>query len=209
MTAEIPPMSSVAGTVVLASASPARARLVQAAGLAALIAPAHVDEDALKRAVRTEGGSAIDAAVALAELKARRIAPRHRGAFVIGADQILVCGGEWFDKPADLDHARAHLRTLRGRSHELATAVVVVRDGERLWHHVETPRLTMRAFSDAFIEDYLAAEGDAALASVGAYRLEGHGIQLFDRIDGDFFTILGLPLLPLLAFLRENRVVGS
>jgi septum formation protein len=195
--------------VVLASASAVRAALLRSAGIKAEIAPAHVDEDEIKRAFRAEGRSAIDAAIALAEVKAMRIARNHPGALVIGADQILVCGAEWFDKPADLDHARAHLRTLRGKAHGLATAAVIVRDGERIWHHPETPKLTMRDFTDAFLDDYLAREGADVLSSVGVYKLEGRGVQLFSRIDGDFFTILGLPLLPLLGFLREHGVVGT
>ena len=113
-----------------------------------------------------------------------------------------------FDKPADLDEAARHLRALRGKTHELATSVSVLRDEVRLWHHNETPRLTARPFSDAFIADYLALVGPAALESVGAYQLEGPGAQLFSRVEGDFFSILGLPLLPLMAFLREHGVLG-
>ncbi|MQA65555.1 MAG: septum formation protein Maf [Alphaproteobacteria bacterium] len=205
----IPTAPTSSSVVVLASASPTRAQLLQAAGVKTVLAPAHVDEDAVKGALRAEGVDATDAAVALAEMKALRVAPRYPGALVIGADQILVCDGEWFDKPADMDHAKNRLRALRGKTHGLATAAVVVRDGKRIWHHVDTPKLTMRSFSDSFIEDYLAHEGADALASVGAYRLEGMGVQLFARIDGDFFTILGLPLLALLGFLREHGAVPS
>lgn len=195
--------------VVLASASPARAQLLEAAGVKVVLAPAHIDEDEVKGALRVEGVTATDAAIALAEMKALRISPRYPNALVVGADQILVCGGEWYDKPVDMDHAKDRLRALRGKTHGLATAAVVVRDGKRIWHHVDTPELTMRSFSDAFIDAYLAREGADALASVGAYRLEGMGVQLFARIDGDFFTILGLPLLALLGFLREHGAVGS
>ena len=195
--------------VVLASASPARAQLLEAAGVKVVLAPAHIDEDEVKGALRVEGVKATDAAIALAEMKALRISPRYPNALVVGADQILVCGGEWYDKPVDMDHAKDRLRALRGKTHGLATAAVVVRDGKRIWHHVDTPELTMRSFSDAFIDAYLAREGADALASVGAYRLEGMGVQLFARIDGDFFTILGLPLLALLGFLREHGAVGS
>jgi len=173
------------------------------------VAAAHIDEDEIKRAHRAEGAVALDAATALAEMKARRIAAAHPGTLVIGADQILTLGPEWFDKPADMAHAKAHLRTLSGQIHGLATAAVVVRDGERIWHHAATPRLTMRPLRDAFIDEYLARVGDDALASVGAYHLEGLGAQLFARVDGDFFTVLGLPLLALLAFLREHRVIPS
>jgi septum formation protein len=118
---------------------------------------------------------------------------------------MLVCGDVWFDKPPDLDHARAQLMALRSRTHELVTAVVVFRNGEVLWHHVARARLTMRNFSDAFLDDYLSAAGDSVLASVGAYQLEKLGAHLFARIEGDYFTILGLPLLPLLEFLRVQE----
>lgn len=200
---------SSAPAVVLASASAVRSGLLSAAGVPFTTAAAHVDEDEVKRAFRAEGAEAVDAATALAEMKARRIAAAHPGALVIGADQILTLGPDWFDKPADMDHARAHLRALGGQAHGLATAAVVVRDGERIWHHATTPRLVMRPLSDSFIDGYLARIGEEALTSVGAYQLEGLGAQLFARIDGDFFTILGLPLLPLLAFLREHRVIPS
>ena len=126
---------------------------------------------------------------------------------MIGADQILECDGAWFDKPRSMSEARSHLLALRGRTHRLATAACVVRDGQRIWHHVSVPALTMRAFSDAFLDSYLERCGDDLLSSVGAYRLEGAGAQLFARIRGDFFTILGLPLLELLGFLREHGVV--
>jgi septum formation protein len=209
MTPAHPKELSLSPAVILASASPARANVLQTAGVNVVLAPAHIDEDEVKGALRTEGVDAADAAIALAEMKALRVSPRFPGALVIGADQILVCDGEWFDKPADMDHAKSRLRALRGKTHGLATAAVVVRDGKRIWHHVETPKLTMRSFSDAFIDDYLAREGADALASVGAYRLEGMGVQLFARIDGDFFTILGLPLLALLGFLREHGAVAT
>ena len=121
---------------------------------------------------------------------------------------MLVCDGAWFDKPETPAQARAQLVALRGRRHELVSAVAVVRDGERLWHHVERPALTMRSFSDGFLDDYIAQEGEALLGSVGAYRLEEAGIQLFARIEGDYFAILGLPLLPLLEFLRGHGMVA-
>jgi septum formation protein len=164
-----------------------------------------VDEAVLKSAARTEGASAEDAALLLAGVKAARV--RDLDALVIGADQILVCEERWFDKPVDPAEARAHLLALRGRVHELATAVVCHRGGREVWRHVARPRLAMRAVSDAFLDAYLAAEGDAVLGSVGAYRLEGLGIQLFDRVDGEHAAILGLPLLPLLAFLRGHGLL--
>lgn len=193
--------------LILASASPVRARLLTNAGLQIQVEPSEVDEAALKQVFRAEGRAAIDCALALAETKARRIAGRRNRALVIGADQILVCGGIWFDKPSDIADARSQLQLLRGRTHELATAVCVVQNGTRLWHTVSRPSLTMRAFGDTFLEQYLAAEGAAVLGSVGAYRLEARGVQLFEQIEGDHFAILGLPLLELLGFLRDRGCV--
>jgi septum formation protein len=195
--------------LVLASASTIRAQLLAAAGVDFRIEPAELDEGFLKQARRAEGRDAADCALALAEAKARQVAARRRQAVVIGADQLLVCGEVWFDKPADLGQARTQLQILRGRTHELVTAVCVVLDGSRLWHTVSRPRLTMRNFTDAFLDDYIAAEGADILGSVGAYRLEGRGAQLFERIEGDYFAILGLPLLELLGFLRTKGMILS
>lgn len=189
--------------LVLASQSAARAAVLRAAGLAFEQRPARIDEAAIKASMRD--GSADECALMLAGLKAARI--RGTDALVIGADQLLVCDGEWFDKPADLYAARSQLLQLRGRSHELVTAVVCHRDGQEIWRHATRPRLKMRAFSEAFLDAYLEAEGDAVLGSVGAYRLEGLGVHLFERIEGDHSTILGLPLLPLLGFLRQHGVL--
>lgn len=193
--------------LVLASASSSRAQLLQAAGLDATSDPADLDEGIVKAAMAAEGRSAEDAAQALAILKAQAVSLRHPGAAVIGGDQILDCEGRWFDKPADMSQARDHLLALRGRRHGLATALAVVRDGEPLWQHCETAHLTMRSFSDDFLEAYLARAGQELCQTVGAYRLEEHGVQLFEAIDGDHFTILGLPLLPLLSYLRAQRMV--
>jgi septum formation protein len=193
--------------IVLASASPSRRMLLAQAGVAVTADAAHVDETEVKASLRADGATAAQAAETLAELKAQHVSRRHRGALVIGADQILDCDGEWFDKPADRAQAAAHLRALAGRRHVLATSVCVVRDGTVLWHHTAAAGLEMRPLGDAFIERYLEAAGDAVLASVGAYQIEGLGVHLFARIDGEFFTILGLPLLPLLAFLREHGAV--
>jgi septum formation protein len=190
--------------LILASASPARARLLACAGIAARSEPSDVDEDAVKQAYRAARRTAVDCALALAETKAQTVSRRNHRALVIGADQILVCGGRWFDKPVDRDAAHVQLRSLRGLAHELATAVCVVQDGARVWHATSLPKLTMRPFSDKFIERYLAAEGASILGSVGGYRLEGRGVQLFTRIEGDHFAILGLPLLELLGFLRDR-----
>jgi len=193
--------------LILASASTARRAVLTAAGLAFETQPAHIDEAAVKQGALAEGVSADETALLLAELKAERVARRAPGALVIGADQILVCGDRRFDKPANLDDARTHLLALRGQAHKLVTAIVCLRDGARIWHHVARPRLVMRGFSDRFLDAYLAAEGDALLSSVGAYRLEGLGVHLFDRIEGEHAAILGLPLLPLLGFLRQHGVV--
>jgi len=196
------PHSENRSKLVLASASASRARILAAAGLAFEAYPVSLDEAAVKDSFHREGRSAADCAAALAETKARRASARYPGALVIGADQMLVCGGQWFDKPKDLPTARAQLLALRGKRHELPTAAAVLRDGAVLWRVVDTPALTMRDFSDAFLDGYLAALGEKALASVGAYQLEGLGAQLMARVEGDHFAIQGMPLLPLLEFLR-------
>ena len=195
--------------LILASQSASRRALLEAAGLEAQALPAAVDEAAIKASARAEGMTPADAALLLADAKAARIARRHPEAVVIGADQLLVCEGEWFDKPADVQAARRQLLRLRGRSHELVTAVVGWRKGARAWHHVATPRLSMRDFSDAFLDDYLAREAAFVTRSVGAYRLEGPGIQLMRDIRGEHTAILGLPMLPLLAWLRETGALPA
>jgi septum formation protein len=195
--------------VILASASVTRRAVLSAAGVNFETRAAHVDEDEVKRAARQDGVPPEDAALLLAELKASRIARSEPDALVIGCDQLLVCEGRWFDKPADLAQARAQLQALRGRTHILVTAVLCQRGPQRVWHHVAQPRLTMRDFSDAFLDDYLALEGERVTSSVGAYRLEGPGAQLFDAISGEHAAILGLPLLPLLGFLRQHGVLAA
>ena len=202
-------MSGGVPAVVLASGSRTRAEMLERAGVRVTLAPAAVDEEEIKLAARAEGAPVEDVAEALAEMKAQRVTRKHPGALVIGADQMLDCEGRWFDKPGDRTAARAQLQELRGRTHRLVSCAVVIRDGERLWHHVDRARLTMRPFSDAFLDSYLNAAGDEVLQSVGAYHLEGLGAQLFHRVDGDFFTILGLPLLPLLGFLRVHGVIAE
>ncbi|HWA41988.1 MAG TPA: Maf family nucleotide pyrophosphatase [Hypericibacter adhaerens] len=195
--------------LLLASASPTRRRMLEQAGLVFAAEAAPVDEEEAKRSLESEGADAAALAEALAELKARAVSRRHPGRFVIGADQVLDCEGRRFDKPPDAAAARAQLMALRGKTHELISAAVVVRDGERLWHHTARARLTMRPFSPAFLDEYLARGLPDILGSVGAYRLEGLGAQLFSRIEGDYFTILGLPLLPLLDFLRPHGLVPA
>jgi len=195
--------------LIIASASPTRTRLLAAAGVKVEVEPPLVDEGAIKRAFQGAAGVAADCALALAEAKARQVAENHRHALVVGADQILVCGNMWFDKPASLDEARVQLQALQGRAHQLVSAACVVRDEDRLWHVVSSPTLTMRRFSEAFLDAYLDAEGTEILGSVGAYRIEGRGIQLVADIEGDYFAVLGLPLLELLCFLRSRGALPS
>jgi septum formation protein len=200
--AEAPP-------VILASASASRARLLAAAGIMLEQRPAAVDEDAIREALRAEGATPADAAIELAELKAGRVASQASAAvIVLGADQILSCEDRWFAKPLDLAEARAQLEALAGRRHELATAVVAFRGGARIWHSVTVARLWLRPCSSAFLDDYLAAIGEQALGSVGAYQIEGPAVQLFARVEGDQFAIQGLPLLEVLEFLRAQGVLA-
>ncbi len=193
--------------LVLASASASRRALLTGAGLGFEARPAAVDEAELKLAAQAEGLPAGDAALLLAAAKAERVARRDPEALVIGCDQLLVCDGQWFDKPADMAGAAAHLQALSGRPHVLETATVAWRGGRQVWQHLERPRLVMRPLGNAFIAAYLALEGEAVLGSVGAYRLEGPGVQLFSQIQGEHSAILGLPLLPLLGFLRQHGVL--
>jgi septum formation protein len=195
--------------VVLASASLARRVMLANAGVEFSVEPALVDEDEIKRTMKAAGETPDLAAEALAETKATRVSLKRRGVLVIGADQMLECNGVWFDKPPDRAHAAAQLRAMAGRTHRLISAVAVARDGVGIWRHTAQVRMTMRSLSPEFIERYLDALGDAALQSVGAYQLEGLGAQLFLRVEGDYFTVLGLPLLPLLGFLREHGVVPA
>lgn len=188
--------------LILASQSPYRAGLLRGAGVAFTAMPAYIDEGAVKRDAIITGQDVATTAMDLARLKAEKIARAYPQALVVGGDQILVCGADWFDKPADLAEARSHLCRLRNRTHRLVTATICLRGDQILWQHIEEPALTMRDFSDLFLDAYLVAEGEHATTTVGAYRLEDQGIQLFDRIDGHHSAIVGLPLLPLLGFLR-------
>ena len=190
--------------LVLASASATRRALLAAAGLRFDAVATDLDEAAVKREARRRDAGAEDTALRLACLKAQRV--DRPDAVVLGCDQILVCDGTWYDKPANLTAARNQLLALRGRTHTLATAVVAIRGGAEIWRHVATPSLTMRAFSEACLDWYLAAEGEALLSSVGAYRLEGMGVQLFEAVAGEHSAILGLPMLPVLGFLRRCGV---
>jgi septum formation protein len=198
-------LQAAAPRLVLASGSAARRALLTDAGLRFDVVVPDIDEAAVKFATRNGGGQAEQAALALASMKAAAVTDRE--AVVIGCDQILVCGTSWFDKPATAEVARHQLNSLRGRSHTLVTAVACHRGGERVWRHVEAPKLTMRPFSGAFLDAYMRAEGDAVLTTVGAYRLEGLGAHLFDAIEGEHASILGLPLTKLLGFLRQIGLV--
>ena len=200
-------MSARHAPLILASASSTRQEMLRRAGVPLEIEPAYVDEDEVKAALRAESASAQQAAETLAELKAAKVSAKHGAALVIGADQILECEGRWFDKPLDQVAAASHLRALSGKRHTLLTGVCLMRGGTRLWHRNEATYLTMRLLSEDFIATYLAAAGDEVLSTVGAYRLEGLGAQLFARIEGDFFSILGLPLLPVLEILRAQEVL--
>jgi septum formation protein len=201
------PLWLAAAPLVLASRSAIRRSLLETAGVPMEIFPADIDERGL------EAGAPLQAPVAIATLLAREkatvVSRLKPGRLVLGADQMLSLDGERFAKPADRAAARAQLRTLCGRTHELYSAIAFVQDGAVLFENVGVARLTMRSFSDRFLEAYLDAAGSAATASVGAYQLEGIGIQLFERVDGDYFTVLGLPLTVALDFLRRQRCLAE
>ncbi len=198
----------MARALLLASASRARARMLRDAGLVFDTAPAAVDEAGVRESMQAEGASAADAAAALAALKAVRISTRRPEELVVGADQILSCEGRWYGKPEDRAGARAQLAALRARTHRLDTAACVALGGSVIWRGADSARLVMRPFSDGLLDRYVAECGEDDLGSAGAYRIEGPGVQLFAEIDGDHFAILGLPLLPLLEFLRGHGAVG-
>jgi septum formation protein len=193
--------------LVLASTSQVRGKILAGAGLRFETRPAQIDE----RAIETQAGKSDPAAVArlLARAKAHAVAALLPGRLVLGADQTLACNNRRFSKPADRAAAAEQLRSLRGRTHELNSALALVRDGMVVFDYVDTARLTMRDFSDRFLEDYLDMAGGAALTSVGGYQIETIGVHLFERIDGDYFTILGLPLLPFLGFLRQSGFLAG
>lgn len=194
--------------LVLASKSIARASVLRGAGLAFEQITAGVDEESIKASLRAENAPPSRQADILAETKAMKVSISNAGV-VLGADQMLDLDGEGLDKPANRDEARDQLKRLRGKTHILQTALVACVEGAPVWRQLSQPRLRMRSFSDAFLEDYLDAIGPAALESVGAYQIEGRGAQLFDRIEGDYFSILGMPLLPLLQWLRDRGTVAS
>lgn len=202
-----PPGSAAAAGVILASASAARKTLLESAGVSFSVRPAHLDEAALRH--RLQGMSPAEVALSLASEKALAVSREMPQALVIGADQVLAFEGKIWGKAADMKEARALLLALRGRTHALHSAVAVAKNGHLSWKNAEEARLTMREFSEIFLEGYLESEGLAVCQSAGGYRIEGRGIQLFERIEGGYFTVLGLPLLPLLAYLREEGVVNT
>ena len=190
--------------IILASASSARQAILKNAGLAAASQPADIDERAAEQPLLKSGAGADDLAQALAMIKAQHVSEQRPADLVIGADQTLEIDGERLSKPADMTAARRQLLKLAGKSHRLHCALACCRRGAVIWQHMETATLTMRPLTPAEIGRYLAKVGETALTSVGTYKIEGPGIQLFERIDGDYFAILGLPLLPLLTFLRAQ-----
>jgi len=196
-------------TLILASGSESRRRILAAAGIPFEVHAPHVDEASVKASLVAEGAAPEAIAATLAELKAVRIASRHEGALVLGGDQVLVCEGALFDKAESQEAAREVLGALRGKEHHLVTAAVLARGETIVWRHVETAHLWMRDFSDAFLDGYLVDEGEDILSAVGCYRIEGRGAQLFERVEGDQFAIRGLPLIPLMDALRAHGALPS
>lgn len=194
------------GTLILASGSAIRARILKGAGVPFEIVPPDVDEDAVKKDCAADGLTLEETAMRLADTKA--LAIRAVGRLVLGSDQILAVGERGFDKPRSIDEARARLRLLAGREHRLINAVSIAKDGDIVFRHLDAPRLTMRAMSDGEIDRYLAAAGEEILASVGAYQVEAFGARLFERIDGDYFAVLGLSLFPALGHLRKEGMLA-
>ena len=195
--------------IILASSSPYRRKLLEDAGVEFSVLKPDLDERAIEAPLARTGVTPEEVALVLAEAKATAVSEARPGALVIGSDQTLSLGDEMFHKPADVEGARRHLLKLSGRTHHLNSAVVLARNGEAVWRHVSVARMTMRDLEPGFIGRHLAAVGEVALTSVGAYQIEGRGIQLFEKIDGDHFTIVGLPLLPLLAALRSFGAIDG
>ena len=195
-------------TLILASGSASRRRLLENAGIKAIAIKPDVDEEAAKTAMRVQALSNGEQAMHLAELKAAKVSKNEMG-LVIGGDQMLALGDQAFDKPKDLAGARSHLKALSGQTHILETAIVIAQEGEIIWRHLARPHLTMRVLSDEFITQYIDRLGDDLLSTVGGYKLESLGSQLFSKIEGDYFSILGLPLLPLQDNLRARGVLQT
>jgi len=194
--------------IILASGSASRRALLSGAGITAISVKPNVDEDAHKTAMRRDNISVRDQAMHLAEAKAIKVS-RTQSGLVIGGDQMLNLEGEAFDKPKDMNAAANHLRKLSGKTHTLETAIVICENGQPVWRHLARPKLTVRPLNEDFIQFYLQQCGEPLLSTVGAYMLEGMGSQLFTKIEGDYFSILGLPLLPLLDYLRVRNVIPT
>ncbi|WP_073253464.1 Maf family protein [Shimia gijangensis] len=190
--------------IILASGSEIRATLLRNAGLEFDIAVARVDEDMLRRALEAEGAPPRDVADALAEAKAGKVAMKNPDRLVIGCDQVLEFEGRVFSKPTDIDEARRQLMSLRGNRHQLLSALVVFHENQPVWRHVGVVRLQMRDFSNAYLDEYLDRNWDSIRWSVGGYKLEEEGVRLFHRVDGDYFNVLGLPLIELLNYLTTR-----
>lgn len=195
--------------IILASTSPFRRQLLENAGLKIGVMAPQVDERAVEQTLQGSDMDPEDTALILAEAKAVEVSGRLPDMWVIGGDQTLSLGDDVFHKPADMEAARRHLLALSGKMHQLNSAMVLARNGEAIWRHVAIARMTMRKLEPAFIGRYLSRAGEIALKSVGAYQVEGEGIQLFEKIEGDYFTIVGLPMLPLLAQLRALKVIDG
>ncbi len=195
--------------LVLASTSEIRARLLRNAGIVLRVRPARVDEDAIRAALQPEGAHPRDIADTLAEMKARKIAEKEPAALVLGCDQVLEIEREILSKPDSPEVALAQLRRLSGRGHRLLSAVVLYEAGRPVWRHVGVVEMTMRALSDGYLSDYVARNWDSIRHAVGGYKLEEEGVRLFERIEGDYFTVLGLPLLPLLGYLAKRGLIAS
>ncbi len=195
--------------LILASSSKARHSMLTNAGVACEAIASMIDEDGYKQSMKAEGASAAEAAETLAEMKALRMYRQQPDGIVIAADQMLECNGIWFDKPRDRDNTRAQLRALRGKTHQLISAAVIYKEGSRIWGTIDTAHLTVRNFTDEWLEDYLDATGEEIYNCVGGYQLEGIGAQLFTEVRGDYFTVLGLPLLPLIGFLRDHGILKA
>ncbi|WP_022693784.1 Maf family nucleotide pyrophosphatase [Ponticaulis koreensis] len=193
--------------IILASGSKIRATILQNAGVKFRVQTSRVDEDAFKESMRAEGLSPMDQADYLAQMKSEKVSSQT-GGLVLGADQMLSLEGRGFDKPKSREEAFERLKEFSGKTHHLECAAVISENGEAVWRYIARPKLTMRRLSDEFINSYLDQIGDAAFESVGAYQLEGLGVQLFSSIEGDYFSILGLPLLQVLDYLRERSVIA-